>query len=302
MAVVLRNVRGLPSTPLLGAQFPRLAEYTRTFSSNAEKKEPQTTEGGEVAKEDSNNNKQKEGWISKLLVRKIESTRKPHSKMLSDKKAIYALHTHDIKPDCVDKYLENYAQLVNLMNEKKPVLKCELIGSWTVEAGDLDQAIHLWEYPNGFKNVDLTQYELSRDESYQKLLRETAKCLRSRQLQYLFQFSYWPTPKMRTGSNKYEFRSYRLAAGTMIEWGNNWAKGIHYRRKNDEAFGGYFSQVGPLYHVHHFWCYKDLEARREIRDRSWKRPEWYNCVAYTVPLILESYSRILSPTSFSPTQ
>lgn len=42
--------------------------------------------------------------------------------------------------------------------------------------------------------------------------------------------------------------------GTMIEWGNNWARAINYRRNNDEAFAAFFSQIGRLYNVHHIWC------------------------------------------------
>lgn len=40
----------------------------------------------------------------------------------------------------------------------------------------------------------------------------------------------------------------------MIEWGNNWARGLTYRRSQNEAFAGYFSQIGRLYNVHHIWC------------------------------------------------
>lgn len=42
--------------------------------------------------------------------------------------------------------------------------------------------------------------------------------------------------------------------GTMIEWGNNWARAINFRKNNDEAFAGFFSQIGRLYNVHHIWC------------------------------------------------
>lgn len=48
-----------------------------------------------------------DGWISKLLVRKIEPTKESHSRMLSDKEIVYALHTHNIRPDCMEKYLKN---------------------------------------------------------------------------------------------------------------------------------------------------------------------------------------------------
>lgn len=37
----------------------------------------------------------------------------------------------------------------------------------------------------------------------------------------------------------------------MIEWGNNWARGITYRR--GAAVAGFFSQIGQLYMVHHIW-------------------------------------------------
>ena len=48
-------------------------------------------------------------------------------------------------------------------------------------------------------------------------------------------------------------RNYVLKPGTMIEWGNNWARAISYRRENEEAFAGFFSQIGRLYNVHHIW-------------------------------------------------
>ncbi|XP_020299543.1 protein NipSnap [Pseudomyrmex gracilis] len=243
-----------------------------------------------------------EGWISKLLVRKIEPTKESHSRMLSDKEVIYALHTHNIRPDSIDKYLANYEENVNLIHSKKSELSCELVGSWTVEVGDLDQALHLWQCTGGYERIDHAQAVLSKDEAYQRLLKERGNYLRSRHLQYLLAFSYWPPLEKRKGSNKYEIRSYSLKPGTMIEWGNNWAKAINYRRNNDEPFAGYFSQIGRLYNVHHIWCYKDLQSRKETRESAWRSPGWDECVAYTVPLIREMHSRILNPTSFSPTQ
>ncbi|XP_074100205.1 protein nipsnap [Cotesia typhae] len=248
------------------------------------------------------NQDKSEGWLSKLGVRKMEPTKESHSRMLSDKEVIYALHTHNIRPDSIDKYLANYQENVNLIHSKKSELNCELVGSWTVEVGDLDQALHLWQYTGGFERIDRAQLALSKDEAYQRLLRERGNYLRSRHLQYLLAFSYWPHPGKREGPNIYEIRSYRLRPGTMIEWGNNWARAINHRRNNDEPFAGYFSQIGRLYNVHHIWCYKDLQSRKETRESAWRSPGWDECVAYTVPLIREMHSRILKPTSFSPTQ
>lgn len=123
-------------------------------------------------------------------------------------------------------------------------------------------------------------------------------------------------------------RSYRLKPGTMIEWGNNWARGIQFRQSNNEAYAGFFSQIGRLYNVHHIWCkdfhhqlknsiwlistsdisllflsgYKSLQDRKESREASWRSPGWDECVAYTVPLIKDMHCRILVPTDFSATQ
>ncbi|KAB7503734.1 Protein NipSnap [Armadillidium nasatum] len=90
--------------------------------------------------------------------------------------------------------------------------------------------------------------------------------------------------------------------GTMIEWGNNWARAIQFRQSNNEAYGGFFSQVGRLYNVHHVWCYESLEARKVSREDAWRHPGWNEVVAYTVPLIREQHTRIMVPNSFSQAQ
>lgn len=91
-------------------------------------------------------------------------------------------------------------------------------------------------------------------QDYNGLLKERNKCLRSRHLQYMLAFSYWPQIEKRSETNVYEIRSYTLKPGTMIEWGNNWARGINHRRKYNEAFAGLFSHVGRLCEVYHIWC------------------------------------------------
>lgn len=244
----------------------------------------------------------KEGWLSKLQsVGRIEATKESHSRMLSDKEIIFELHTHNIRPDSGDKYLSTYESQVKLVQAQN--LNCELVGSWTVQVGDMDQALHLWRYKGGFAGLDKTKHSLKQNSEYQSFQKSIGQTVRSRHLQYLLAFSYWPTIETRSGANNiYEVRSYSLKPGTMIEWGNNWARAISHRQNNNEAFAGFFSQVGRLYNVHHFWCYKDLAARKETRESAWRSPGWDECVAYTVPLIREMQTRILLPTSFSPTQ
>lgn len=51
---------------------------------------------------------------------------------------------------------------VQLIESKKD-LACELVASWSVQVGDLDQCIHLWRYTGGFEKVDLAERELKKD-------------------------------------------------------------------------------------------------------------------------------------------
>ncbi|KAK9753083.1 nipsnap [Popillia japonica] len=244
-----------------------------------------------------------DAWLSKIFVRKIEPTKESHSRMLSDKEIVYSLQTHLFRADSKQAYLNNVKNTVELIKSQEPLSQAvELVGSWTVNVGDQDQALHLWSFKGGFEKIDSANEILSSNEDYTKLWDEQGKLVRSRHLQYLLAFSYWPQIKLRKPKNIYEIRSYALKPGTMIEWGNNWARAINHRQNNDEAFAGFFSQIGRLYNVHHIWCYEDLQARRETRESAWRSPGWDECVAYTVPLIREMHCRILVPTDFSPTQ
>lgn len=40
--------------------------------------------------------------------------------------------------------------------QKIPNLKYELIGSWSVRVGDLDQYVHLWKHQGGYAAIDKT--------------------------------------------------------------------------------------------------------------------------------------------------
>ncbi|MGH0182647.1 UNVERIFIED_CONTAM: hypothetical protein FKN15_010235 [Acipenser sinensis] len=129
-----------------------------------------------------------------------------------------------------------------------------------------------------------------------------SKMLISRRNQLLLEFSFWNEPLPRAGPSIYELRSYRLKPGTMIEWGNNWARAIQHRQENEEAVGGFFTQIGDLYLVHHLWAYKDLQSRAETRNSAWLKPGWDENVYYTVPLIRSMESRIMIPLKNSPLQ
>ncbi|XP_045024699.1 protein NipSnap isoform X2 [Daphnia magna] len=197
-------------------------------------------------------NEVKDNWFSKVFVRKIEPTKESHSRLLSDKDVIYELQTHNIRPDMRDKYLSNYEKHCQLMASSD--INAELVGSWSVIVGDQDQAFHVWRYIGGYAEIDKACVTLAKSNEHRRLWNEQGQCIRARHNQYVLTFSFWPQIESRKGPNVYEVRNYVLKPGTMIEWGNNWARAISFRRENEEAFAGFFSQIGRLYNVHHVWA------------------------------------------------
>ena len=136
---------------------------------------------------------------------------------------------------------------VEYINSNKDSLHCEALGNFRVFVGDEDQYIHLWRYDDGYSGIDTTMSNLLQDKEYQAIRREIVPLLRSRHSQYLLPFGFWPQQYFRKEPHIYELRSYHLKPGTMVEWGNYWAKAIGMRDyKNNEGYMGLFSQVRSI--------------------------------------------------------
>lgn len=247
----------------------------------------------------------KEGFFSNFFDRKIEAQSTAHSSKFSNKHSIIECQTHNVKPDSLDKYLKAHKNLVDFINSNKTDLHCEALGNFHVFVGDEDQYVHLWKYDDGYKGIDKTLASLRNISDYQALRNDIVPLLRNRHSQYLLPFSFWPESYPRKNGHIYELRSYHLKPGTMVEWGNYWARAIRMRDyKHSEAFAGMFSQVGELYNVKHIWCYDSLEDRQNAREVVWQKQQsqWSEIVANTVPLIRHMTSRIMVPMEHSPTQ
>jgi len=245
------------------------------------------------------------GFLSSFFEKKVEIQSGAHSSKLSDKERICELATHNVKPDCLDKYLKTTENLIGFVNENSAVLHGECLGNFQVLVGDQDQFIHLWRYEGGYHSIDQNLKFLSENKDYAAIQKDLLPLLRSRHSQHLLKFSYWPDIEVRKPSNIYELRSYHLKPGTMVEWGNYWAKAIRLRDyKHTEAYAGMFSQIGELYNVKHIWCYGSLEERKEAREVVWQhqQSQWQDIVANTVPLIRNMTSRIMIPLNISPTK
>ncbi|KAF8359750.1 hypothetical protein PRIPAC_94745, partial [Pristionchus pacificus] len=246
-----------------------------------------------------------QGWISKLLVGQqfnAEGAQKQsHSSLLSAGEYVYEFSTHNFRAGHESDYLKAFGGYVKASEKSLPSV--ELVGSWTVGYGRTqDQAIHLWRYKDGYKDVDNALRARKEDGALRAADAAAAQLCGRRKSILVKSFSYWGEPKAREASHVYDLRSYVLKPGSMIEWGNAWAKGITYRREANQDVGGFFAQVGQLYVVYHIWAYPSMSARNETRTNTWAKPGWDATVAYTVPLIEKMQSKILTPTEYSQLQ
>ncbi|XP_034728580.1 protein NipSnap homolog 1 isoform X1 [Etheostoma cragini] len=243
------------------------------------------------------------GWFRSLFVHKVDARKDAHSNLLSKKETsnLYKIQFHNVKPECLQAYNSLEAEVQNRLHQDQDY-PCEVVGSWNTWYGEQDQAVHLWRYRGGYPALTECLKKLNHNKEYLEFRKERAKMLVSRRNQLLLEFSFWNEPLPRPGPSIYEMRTYNLKPGTMIEWGNRWARAIRYRQENNEAVGGFFSQIGDLYVVHHLWAYESLQSRKETRNSAWQKEGWDANVYYTVPLIRSMESRIMIPTTSSPLQ
>uniref|UniRef100_A0A8D3BVS6 Nipsnap homolog 2 n=1 Tax=Scophthalmus maximus TaxID=52904 RepID=A0A8D3BVS6_SCOMX len=242
-----------------------------------------------------------DSWFKSLFVRKVDPRKDAHSHVLAKKEDsnLYKIQFHNVKPECLDDYNELCEDVLPSIHAN-PDYPCELVGTWNTWYGEQDQAVHLWRYRGGYPALTEVMNKLRQNKDFMDYRSERGKMLLSRRNQLLLEFSFWNEPVPRSGPNIYELRSYQLRPGTMIEWGNYWARAIDIRQQNHEAVGGFFSQIGSLYTVHHLWAYKDLQSREDTRNAAWQREGWDEVVYYTVPLIQHMESRIMIPMKSSP--
>jgi len=249
--------------------------------------------------------REEKGFLSSFFERKVEVQQKSHSDKFAQRERISEIQAHYVRPDSIDKYLKTQETLIGFLNSKKEVLHGECLGNFNVLIGDQDQFVHIWRYEGGYKAVDENILYLQHNQDYQLIMKDLSPLLRSRESEYYLQFSFWPEVTLRNPAHIYELRSYHLKPGTMVEWGNYWAKAIKLRDyQHTEAYMGLFSQIGELYNVKHIWCYESLEARQQAREVVWQhtQDQWQEIVARTVPLIRRMSSRVMAPLAISTTK
>ncbi|KAI9020760.1 hypothetical protein CLU79DRAFT_703904 [Phycomyces nitens] len=227
-----------------------------------------------------------------------EDESQTHSKVLARGKYVHELQKHRVRPDKVEEYIKlvslHYPRIAN-----DPANDVHLCGSWSIEVGELDTFVHIWEY-KGYPGHQHTMAQLSQDPAYAQFMKELRPLLISRYNNIMLEFSFWKTSPPTVTNGIYELRKYSLKPGHLLEWEMHWRKGLECRRQFCEPVGAWFSQLGDLNTVHHMWSYPDLQARKTTREEAWHVEGWSDTVYKTVRFIDSMQSYILKPLTYSP--
>ncbi|KAK3897576.1 hypothetical protein C8A05DRAFT_38873 [Staphylotrichum tortipilum] len=220
------------------------------------------------------------------------------SQVLARGKYVHSIEFHDVKPECVDEYVDLvgkwYPRVASAAENK-----VHLVGSWRTEVGDCDTFVHIWEYQR-YQGFHASLNTISHNPAFPDFDKRLRSLIRGKRTSLMQEFSFWPTTPPRTLGGLFELRSYTLHPGNLLEWETHWRRGLKARREVMEGVGAWFVQIGDLNTVHHLWQFADLEERKIRREKSWGIEGWAETVHKTVPLIQEMKSRILVPMPWSP--
>ncbi|GAB1312510.1 hypothetical protein MFIFM68171_02720 [Madurella fahalii] len=220
------------------------------------------------------------------------------SQVLARGKYVHSIVFHEVKPECVDEYVDLVGKWYPRM-ASMPENKVHLVGSWRTEVGDCETFVHIWEYQR-YQGYHASLHAISHHPEYPEFEKKLRNLIRSKRSSLMQEFSFWPTTPPRQLGGLFELRSYTLHPGNLLEWETHWRRGLKARREVMEGVGAWFVQIGDLNTVHHLWQFADLEERKIRREKSWGIEGWAETVHKTVPLIQEMKSRILVPMPWSP--
>ncbi|MFQ5827524.1 MAG: NIPSNAP family protein [Candidatus Methylomirabilia bacterium] len=208
---------------------------------------------------------------------------------------IHELRTYTIEPSKFRDFLALSADT----GIKLRARHSKLVGYWATEIGELNQAVHLWEYDN-FEHRTRVRNALAQDQAWNtEFLPRVRPMIQRQESMILLAADFWPlTPPEGTGI--YELRNYRLHPGKVAEWLQLFKEGLPVRRKHSSPVGVWSSELGGLNRVVHLWHYESLDQRTQVRQASAADPAWKETVDKLGPLMQVMESKILIPTEFSP--
>lgn len=207
---------------------------------------------------------------------------------------IHELRIYTVKPGTVGEMAKHSGEVGRAIRGDQ---YGKLEGYWMTEIGPLNQVCHLWSYKDLNERARL-RGELAKNERWTKeYLPLTRPILVRQDIRLLNPLRDLTAP---TGSNIYEFRSYRTKPGAAREWAKHFTEALPVREKYSKLAGLWQTEAGQPNEVCHLWAYPDLNARTAARGAVAKDPAWGEFLKKAGGLLEEMQTMIMLPSGHSP--
>ena len=200
---------------------------------------------------------------------------------------IYEMRTYDLKVGGVQEFEENFSKVID---ERQKFSR--MVGFFHSEIGDLNRVMHIWEYENSAHRDDVRQ-QLSGKSWWPP---KNAHLIESQVTKMLTTPSFKKEPLTGELGNFYEFRTYTIFIGKMLEVTSRWEKEIASREAVSPLAACFMTDMGTLNEFIHVWPYQDLNHRMDVRIETHKMPNW---PPGSRPFIAKQNTEIWMPASFS---
>ncbi|HXH83173.1 MAG TPA: NIPSNAP family protein [Candidatus Tectomicrobia bacterium] len=208
---------------------------------------------------------------------------------------IYELRTYTLAPGTQAKYIQLSAEVGRKARGDR---YGTLEGHWYSEFGTLNQAVHLWSYPD-LNERDRLRAELAKNEEWTKGYLPQTRGMIVAQENKILSAAVPLTPPTDSG-NIYELRWYRTQVGKAAEWIGLFKGILPTREKYMRRVGVWTSEIGSLNEVVHMWVFKSLDERAAQRAKMAQDPEWQKFLAASTSLLVHMQATILNPSPHSP--
>ncbi len=178
---------------------------------------------------------------------------------------LYEVRTYRLKQGTTNKAIDAFAK--GYETRKK---YSELAAFWYTEIGPLNEIIHVWPYESLADRARI-RAESAEDPNWPPKLGDFLLQQRS---EIFVPFPFTPLIEPGEVGPIFEWRDYIVQPGQMKGIIDRWSKAIDTRTERSPCTMIMHTDLGELNRMVHIWPYKDLEHRREVREKAAKDKIW----------------------------
>lgn len=173
-----------------------------------------------------------------------------------------------------------------------------LEGYWTTEFGPLNRLVSFWRFPGLDERARLRAALAEHERWNREFIAKLLPNLVARDTRILS--AVLPPKRPAERGHLYEMRRYIAHVGKSGEWLAHFTKVMPIRERYSPNAGVFRAEIGNLDEIVHFWPYRDLNHRAEVRAKVAQDPAWKAFLAEAASLLTHAESVVLVPTPFSP--